>query len=132
MADANKTRANTAREKRYTAPRTASMLNVIAGAWLIIAPWALGYSEVVAATWNDVVVGALVIIFAAIRLSLPDRYPGLSWLNAALGVWLIIAPWAFQYGDVVVSAAWNDSLIGIAIALVAATSATTSAKLRTR
>ncbi|MCW8196028.1 SPW repeat protein [Proteobacteria bacterium 005FR1] len=120
MADPNK----------YTAPRTASMLNVIAGAWLIISPWALGYSEVLAATWNEVVVGALVIVFAAIRLAAPDRYAGLSWINAVLGVWLIIAPWAFQYGEVVVAAAWNETLIGIAVAFLAAISATTTARLK--
>ena len=44
--------------------RTASWINVIAGIWLIIAPFVLGYCTT-AARWNDVVLG---IIIAAMSL----------------------------------------------------------------
>jgi hypothetical protein len=116
----------------YTATKTASTLNVVAGAWLIISPWAIGYAEVVAATWNNVVIGALVVIFAGIRLMFPDRYPGFSWINAVLGVWLIVAPWVFQFGELARGAVWNDTLVGIAIAIIAAGSALSTVRHRTR
>lgn len=34
------------------------------GVWLVIAPWVLGYSEVNLASWNSILVGGLVIVFA--------------------------------------------------------------------
>ena len=40
-------------------------LNGILGAWLVIAPWVLGFSSLPAAAWNHVIVGLLVLAFAA-------------------------------------------------------------------
>ena len=54
---------------RILAPaRTAalSLINVALGGWLIAAPFALGYSAVPAATWNDVIVGMVVIFLAGV------------------------------------------------------------------
>lgn len=42
-----------------------SWLNVLAGIWMIIAPFALGYSGFAHPTWNDIIVGALVVAFGA-------------------------------------------------------------------
>ncbi|GAB4327334.1 MAG: hypothetical protein Kow0010_10870 [Dehalococcoidia bacterium] len=38
--------------------------NVGLGLWLLAAPWLLEYSSVAAATWNDVIVGATIIVLA--------------------------------------------------------------------
>lgn len=48
---------------------TASGLNVVAGIWLIIAPFLLGYSGITAALWNDIIIGIAVVVFAGIRIS---------------------------------------------------------------
>lgn len=37
-------------------------LGIIFGIWLIIAPFVLGYSNVVNAMWNDIILGILVTI----------------------------------------------------------------------
>ncbi len=56
---------------RIVAPiRSAAlgMVNVALGAWLIIAPFVLAYNEganALAATWNDIVVGVIVLALAA-------------------------------------------------------------------
>ncbi|MCL4299135.1 MAG: SPW repeat protein [Anaerolineae bacterium] len=36
-----------------------------AGVWLVVSPFVLGYSTVSAALWNDLIVGAVVIVLAA-------------------------------------------------------------------
>jgi membrane-bound ClpP family serine protease len=41
------------------------VLNIIAGLWLIVAPFILGYASVTTATWNSIVVGLVVLAFAA-------------------------------------------------------------------
>lgn len=38
------------------------------GAWLVVAPWVLGFSAVANATWNHVVVGLLGVVVAAWEL----------------------------------------------------------------
>jgi hypothetical protein len=40
-------------------------VNIIAGIWLFISPWVLGYAGLPAALWNALIVGALVFILAA-------------------------------------------------------------------
>lgn len=116
--------------------RTASGLNIIAGLWLIIAPFALGYSNIDAAMWNDVLVGIAVVILAGIRTATPGRYTGFSWTNVALGVWLIIAPFVLQYGAAAVgnagAAFWNDILLGIAVAALAWASAASTSRIAHR
>lgn len=37
---------------------------LVIGVWLLISPWFLGFSELDLVTWNAVVAGALVILFA--------------------------------------------------------------------
>jgi predicted signal transduction protein with EAL and GGDEF domain len=110
--------------------RTASGLNLLAGAWLIIAPWALGYSQVSAAVWNDVIVGATIVILAGIRTATPDRYTGVSWTNVVLGVWLLVAPFILVYsaGGAPV---WNDIIVGILVVSLGWVSAANTAKLTT-
>lgn len=43
-------------------------LNGILGVWLVIAPWVLGFGDLAAAAWNHVIVGLLVLGFAAWEL----------------------------------------------------------------
>lgn len=37
-------------------------LGIILGIWLIIAPFVLGYSNVINAMWNDIIIGILVAV----------------------------------------------------------------------
>src|SRR5690242_3182825 len=53
-----------------------SGLNVLAGVWLIIAPWVLGY-EAGDPKWNDVVFGAIVVVLALVRAGGAFRATGL-------------------------------------------------------
>jgi hypothetical protein len=43
-------------------------LNGVLGAWLVIAPWVLGFGSLATAAWNHVSVGLLVLAFAAWEL----------------------------------------------------------------
>jgi hypothetical protein len=70
--------------------KTASGLNITAGIWLIISPFLLGYAEALTALWNHIIVGVLVVVLASYRVANPSLYPGLSWTNVVLGLWLIL------------------------------------------
>ena len=107
--------------------KVLSGINIVLGAWIIIAPFVLGYSNDPVALWNNVIIGAIVVILAWIRAANPASAPGLSWVNAILGVWLIIAPFVLGTASTAGSGAeWNDIIVGIGIAVFGAWSALTT------
>ena len=95
--------------------KTASGINLLAGIWLIMAPFLLGYSDFAEPTWNDVLVGVAVVIVAGVKLSKPLSAAGISWVNVILGVWLIVAPFVLSYEAQ--NAMWNDIVLGCIIAI---------------
>ena len=76
--------------------KVASTIALLAGLWYFVSPWVYG---VYAATnsWNNWIVGAVVVILAAIRLGSPMKTVSLSWINCALGIWAFISPWIYGY-----------------------------------
>ncbi len=104
--------------------KVLSGINMILGVWLIVAPFVLGYPTMVA-LWNSIIVGAIVLILAWIRAADPASTPGLSWINALLGVWMIIAPFILGFASTM-SIRWNDIVVGAAIAVFGAWSALTT------
>ena len=103
--------------------RTASGLDMLAGLWLILAPFILGYSTNPAALWNNLIVGSAVVILAGIRVGERGyRMVWPSWVNFILGLWLIISPYvlSFSTDD---RAMRNTIALGVIIAILAAWSA---------
>ena len=117
------------RDGLATQVRWASGLNIAAGAWLILAPFALMYSDVTAAVWNDVLVGIAVLAFASYRTARPASGIGVSWTNAVLGGWLVLAPFALAYSDVT-TAISNDIVVGVIVLSLAIWSAVGGGRLR--
>jgi len=101
---------------------TASGLNVLAGIWLIIAPFVLGYSNG-DPYWNDIIFGAIIAVFALARVSGAYRLSELSWINALIGAWIFAS--AFWL-DSTTTASWNDVILGIVVFVLAIASATAS------
>jgi hypothetical protein len=128
--------ATTIQRMRETVQWTSGV-NVVAGLWLIIAPFVLGYHQIQAALWNDALVGIVVAALAVARLARPLMNPSLSWIDAVLGLWLILAPFVLGYGGAVEAEAlaiegpvggvqaamWNDIIVGVIILVLGAWSA---------
>ena len=99
-------------------------LNFLAGIWLIIAPFVLGYRSA-DPYWNDIVFGVIVAFLAAVRVSGASRASELSWANALIGVWLFVSAfWLDSSGR----ASWNDVILGAIVFLLAMASGTASSK----
>jgi SPW repeat len=98
----------------------ASGLNVLAGIWLIIAPFVLGYGGG-DPYWNDIVFGAITALIAAARFAGAYRASWLSWLNALIGAWIFVS--AFWLDDTG-TAATNDIILGAIVFVLAIASAT--------
>jgi hypothetical protein len=103
--------------------RVASGLNVLAGLWLILAPWVIGHGAV----WNATIVGLLVVILAGIRCAKPLKAPALSWIVALLGVWMMVVPFIIPHGSGTAAdpngSFWHDIILGAVITILALLSA---------
>jgi hypothetical protein len=109
-----------ARQTDFPQVRLASGLNVVMGIWEILAPFILGYSSASVPTTNAIIVGLIVTVLAAIRFFGAYRAAWLSWVNAVLGVWLIVAPFILGYAG---NARTNDIIVGVIIAALGTWSA---------
>jgi hypothetical protein len=75
--------------------RGTAGINLILGIWLFVSPWVYG-AYTIGNAWNSWLVGVLVAIFAAFRISRP-AIRGLSWVNLVLGAWTFFSPWIYGY-----------------------------------
>ncbi len=100
--------------------KTLSWLVVLLGAWEVVAPFILGYSNAANALGDAIILGIALIILAgwAALANQDSTVKTLSWINVILGVWLIIAPFIVQYANVA-AALWNDIVVGILVAVLA-------------
>ena len=90
----------------------------IAGLWEILAPFILGYSSVTGGLVDALILGSILLIlglWTALAKS-AGVVRTLSWIDGALGLWLILAPFLVSYSSSAAATA-NDIIIG-AIVLV--------------
>lgn len=97
----------------------SSGTNLVLAIWLLISPWVVGYSST-QVLWNNVIVAAVVLVFAVVRLGTQSRAGAPSWLNTVAGLWLIVSPFVFQ--NVSMGQKWNCIVVGTCVALLAITS----------
>ena len=70
-------------------------VNAVIGIWLVLSPWALGYSGEIVPSANAVVVGVTLVAAALGAMLVPKAWE--EWTEAALGLWLIVSPWALGF-----------------------------------
>ena len=103
--------------------KVASGLNFLAGIWIIISAWVYGAIYTSGSAWNSIVVGIVIAVFAAIRFFSPRSAVGLSWINALLGIWMIISPWVYGYAGTNTARMWNSVIFGIIVLILGVWSA---------
>lgn len=91
-------------------------VNALLGAWLILSPWAVGFTDNTFAMANAVVVGVLLIAAAVGAILVPKAWE--EWVEVALGVWLIASPWLLGFTGVP-AALQNALFSGIAVTVLA-------------
>lgn len=88
--------------------------NLALGLWLFVSPWVLGYADLRSAAWNSWTMG--VVIAAVSTAALILFSPWQEWVNVALGVWLLVAPWVMGFAGAENAAAlWNHVVVGLAV-----------------
>jgi SPW repeat-containing protein len=102
-------------EKAQTNLRTASIINIVLGAWLIASPFLLGYAAT-QSFWNQTIAGILIGCLGLWRLlDVTARWS--RWVTIAAGTWLIVAPYVLNYSKMV--AYWNELLAAVIVGILA-------------
>ena len=70
-------------------------INALFGIWLIISPWAVGFSGDTAAKVNFVIVGILLLAVSLGAVYVPRAWE--EWSEAVLGLWMIVSPWLVHF-----------------------------------
>jgi hypothetical protein len=90
-----------------------SSVLMLAGVWLILAPYLLGYVSQEAAT-SDILSGIAVGVLASIGALAATRSRATAWLSLAVGVWLLLAPFVLGY-TAEQTPFWNDIIMGAVV-----------------
>lgn len=78
-------------------------LDMIAGLWLAVSPWILGFTDSdPTATRNALIVGIAIAVLSA--LTFLAYHIVEEWIDVVLGLWLVVSPW-------VVSGSGNATVI---------------------
>jgi hypothetical protein len=86
---------NTAYHPHRGQVQLASGLNLLAGLWLIASPFVLPATGDMVT--NNVVFGVIVAALAAVRALGTYDQSWMSWLNAVVGAWVVVSPWAVMH-----------------------------------
>ena len=92
-------------------------INVVLAALLFVSPWVFSYTGESLAAWSAWIGGGVVAILAIAALVRFAEWE--EWINVALGVWLVIAPWVLGF-SAVAAAMWSHVILGVVIAALAA------------
>ncbi|MGE5609227.1 MAG: SPW repeat protein [Bacillota bacterium] len=109
---------------RRAVVQTASGFVVVVGIWLMVSPVVLSFPEHSARAHN-VILGIVIGVIAAVRVLFAHEHPALSWVNVALGVWVLSSPWILGYASNVVPTT-NNVIAGILVTVLATWSALAS------
>ncbi|HSV50662.1 MAG TPA: SPW repeat protein [Burkholderiaceae bacterium] len=92
-------------------------VNALLGVWVLLSPWALGFSGSTLAMANAVVIGVALVAAALGAIFVPRAWE--EWTEGALGLWLVISPWVLGFSmlrDAMLSAVITG-LVVMALAL---------------
>lgn len=76
-------------------------LEFLLGAWIIVSPFALGFISLGNPAGTAILIGALVIGFMVVGVSMPSYWE--EWVSFVLGTALLVSPWVFGYGEAVIA-----------------------------
>ncbi len=102
---------------RKTEETAIDIGNAIVGVCLALTPWVFGFTEDRDAAWNAWIVGVAIAIIAVGALVSFSQWE--EWLNLALGIWAIVAPWAIDF-SAIAAATYAHVIAGIIVAVLAA------------
>ena len=100
--------------------RAVDGLTFMAGLYLAISPWVVGFNHITTLTANNLIVGIALALLAFGFASAYGRTHGITWVAPLLGVWTIIAPWVVNGGVASTASIVSNVVIGVIAVLLGA------------
>ena len=98
--------------------RAVAGLTFLAGLYLAISPWVVGFNGFTTLTVNNLVIGIALAMLGLGFASASGRTHGVVWITPLIGVWTIIAPWVVS-GDVATTGTiWSNVVTGAVAVLL--------------
>ncbi|GGK87459.1 hypothetical protein Sme01_48830 [Sphaerisporangium melleum] len=91
-------------------------LSLLAGLYLAISPWVVGFNGLSRLSVSNLVTGLALAALALGFASAFGRTYGLTWIAPILGIWTIISPWVIR--SATTGSIWNNVVTGIVILLL--------------
>ncbi|MEV4175971.1 MULTISPECIES: SPW repeat protein [unclassified Nonomuraea] len=99
------------------AVQAADGLTLLAGLFLALSPWIVGFTNLGALTVNNLVTGIAVALLALGFSSAYGRTYGIAWTAPLIGVWTILAPWVIR-GETNTSGIITNVIVGAIILIL--------------
>ncbi|WP_433213699.1 SPW repeat protein [Microtetraspora malaysiensis] len=93
-------------------------LTLLAGIYLAVSPWIVGFHALSGITVNNLITGILVALLALGYSSAYGRTYGLAWVAPVIGVWTIIAPWVISGPNARLGVIISNVVVGAIILLL--------------
>lgn len=89
------------------------------GLWLLASPYLLQYTLYSGQRMNVGLLAPMVILFALARLAVGPSWFWIGWVNALIGIWLVVSPFALGLGHIN-SIMLNFVIVGLALIITSA------------
>ncbi|HEY9523755.1 MAG TPA: SPW repeat protein [Thermopolyspora sp.] len=99
----------------------ADGLLMVAGLFLAISPWVVGFANLTPLTVNNLITGIAVTVLALGFSSVFGRMYGIAWVAPLIGIWTIIAPWVISGDMSNARTIWTNVIVGAVILLLGLT-----------
>ena len=109
-----------ARDREFPLHRLAGGLIALGGAWHMVAPWVMLYSDDRSLVISNLVTGAALVVFGVLRAAYRQMaWP--VWVCGAIGLWVVVAPGMlghWERGMAMNEALWTGfGVLGLAVVL---------------
>jgi hypothetical protein len=93
--------------------QAADGLTFLAGLYLAMSPWVVGFTDHSGLTANNLFTGIALALLALGFASAFGRTHGIAWVAPVIGVWTVIAPWLVSGPTPETAAIINNVAVGL-------------------
>jgi hypothetical protein len=93
--------------------QSADGLTFLAGLYLAMSPWVVGFTDHAAMTVSNLVTGIAIAMLAIGFVAVYSHLHGLAWVAPILGAWVIVSPWLVSGGTPSNAAIVSNVIVGV-------------------
>ncbi|MBV9140802.1 MAG: SPW repeat protein [Pseudonocardiales bacterium] len=98
--------------------RVVDGLTFLAGLYLAMSPWVVGFNHFTTLTANNLIAGIALAVLALGFSSAYGRTHGIAWVAPLICVWTIIAPWVVSGHVATTATLWSNVVTGVIAVLL--------------